>query len=93
MSHDLLEPCLHQVENVFRDAATMSEHLDAPLGSHYAGLAISMASSFGVAFLVPEPANSPDAGRLILTGEEKVTAFFGGFLTFMSVLGFKCLNA
>jgi hypothetical protein len=63
----------------------------SPLASEGAGLVISIISSFAVAYFVPEPYGYPDAGRRKLTKEERIPAIFGGVLTFMTLLGARCL--
>lgn len=54
------------------------------------GLLLSAVITFGVAYVVPEPPNSPDAGRKRLTHEEAFTAAVGTFLNFAVVLGARC---
>lgn len=63
----------------------------AVFGHEWVGLICCIICSYAVAFFVPEPIDSADGGKLILTKEEAITAFFGGILTFMIVLGAQCL--
>jgi hypothetical protein len=69
----------------------VAERLWPPAQSDWAGLCISVVAAYSVAYFVPEPLDSPLAGKFRLTREEAITAVAGGFLTFATVLGVKCL--